>query len=134
MELYDERVEQLGKRKADIQFIKDVLLLLRKDIIRPADGTHRLNHYGMLKNHLKISSRNLIKHKGFTAINVFGLTISMAITMLIILFIIDQDRQDEYNVHASNIFRSVTVINDPAEDKVRSFGTSPFELNQTCPV
>ncbi len=133
LELYDERVLELGKRKADLKFIKDVLLLFRKDIIKPSDGTHRINTYGMFKNHLKISFRNLIKQKGFTAINVFGLTMSMAITMLIILFIFDQDRQDEHNPNAAKIYRVLTVINDVDEDKIRSYGTSPFEINQLVP-
>ncbi|MEP1033957.1 ABC transporter permease [Ekhidna sp.] len=134
MELYEERVQELGKRKADIKFMKDVLLLFRKDLIKPSDGTNKINTYGMFKNHLKISFRNLLKQKGYTAINVFGLTVSMAITMLIILFIIDQDSQDEHNPNATNTYRAITVVHDVAEDKDRSFGTSPYEFNQLIPL
>ena len=128
MELYDERLEQLGKKKADKLFIKDTLLLFRKDIIRPAEGSTKLNYYGMFKNYLKTSIRNLINQKGYTAINIFSLTISMALSMLIILFIIDQDQQDEYNPNASNIYRTSTLFQE--EDSERLLGTSPYELQE----
>ncbi|WP_421763634.1 ABC transporter permease [Ekhidna sp.] len=130
MELYEERIQELGKKQADRKFIKDVILLFRKDIIKPSKGTQKLNYYGMLKNHFKISLRNLLKQKGFTAINVFGLTVSMAIAMLIILFIFDQDTQDEHNPNAVNTYRTITVIHDVAKDINHSYGTSPYEVNQ----
>ena len=57
MELYDERVRTLGKKKADRLFIKDTLLLFRRDIIKPAEGTQKLNYYGMLKHNLLITFR-----------------------------------------------------------------------------
>ncbi len=38
MELYDEHVTQIGKKKANRKFIKDVLLLFRRDIIKPQEG------------------------------------------------------------------------------------------------
>lgn len=130
LELYEERHKELGKRKADQMFKKEVLMLFRKNLIKPLSGTNRLNHYGMFKNHLKVSFRNLIKQKGYTAINIFGLTTSMAITMLIILFIIDQDRQDEYNPNAANIYRVNTLVRDDAKGSDQRLGTSPYEFQE----
>ncbi len=69
MELYDERIIEFGKGKADLLFIKDVILLFRPSIIKPTDGTHRINHYGMLKNYLKVGFRNILKYKTFSFIN-----------------------------------------------------------------
>ena len=40
----------------------------------------------MLKNYLKIALRNLQKHKGYTAINVAGLSLGIAAATLIFLF------------------------------------------------
>ena len=39
MELYDERIKIKGKRNADLLFIKDILQLLRPDIIRSLQGS-----------------------------------------------------------------------------------------------
>ena len=77
-------MKRLGKKKADIKFIKDVLLLFRKDIIKPAEGSTKLNYYGMFKNNFKTAVRNLIRQKGYTAINLFGLTVGTMVTMVIV--------------------------------------------------
>jgi len=54
MELYDERVKEFGKRKADLKFAIDVLLLFRKGIVRPTEGYKNLNTYSMYKSYFKI--------------------------------------------------------------------------------
>ncbi|HOX83613.1 MAG TPA: permease prefix domain 2-containing transporter, partial [Chryseolinea sp.] len=78
MELYDERVKEFGKRKADLKFIIDVLCLFRPGIIKPAEGHQRLNHYGMLKNYLTISWRSLLKQKMYSFIKIGGFAIGVA--------------------------------------------------------
>jgi len=90
MELYDERLRESGKRKADLKFIIDVLLLFRPGIIRPAEGYKNLNHYGMYKSYFKIGWRNLLKNKGYSSINIGGLALGMAVAMLIGLWIYDE--------------------------------------------
>ena len=44
----------------------------------------------MLKNHLKIAWRNLRKNKGYALINIGGLALGFAITLLIGLWIYDE--------------------------------------------
>jgi len=44
----------------------------------------------MFKNYLKIAWRNLSKNKGYTIINVGGLAIGMAVTLIIGLWINDE--------------------------------------------
>jgi len=50
-ELYDERVLEVGPRKARWCYIGDVLLLIRPALIRPLEGSSRLTQYGMVKNY-----------------------------------------------------------------------------------
>ena len=82
MELYEERVAEKGKRKADIRFVLDVLLLFRPAIIRPAEGHQTLNTYGMYKSYFKIGWRNLLRNKGYSMINIGGLAIGMMVAIL----------------------------------------------------
>ena len=82
MELYEERVKEKGKRKADLNFIIDVLLLFRPGIIRPAEGHQNLNTYGMYKSYFKIGWRNLLRNKGYSLINIGGLAIGMMVAIL----------------------------------------------------
>lgn len=105
MELYHERLEAHGKRKADLLFIKDVLVLLRSDIIRPAEGAHRINHYGMIKNYTKTSWRNLKRQKVYAAFNIGGLSISIACILLILTFINHEFSYDRFLSNYDRIFR-----------------------------
>lgn len=82
LEVYGENVRTGGKRKADLKFILDVILLVRPAIIRPVEGYQSLNTYGMYKSYLKIGWRNLVRNKGYSIINISGLAIGMSVAML----------------------------------------------------
>jgi len=62
MEVYAARLKTWGKRKADLKFIIDVLLLFRPGIIRPRETHQNLNPYGMYKSYFKIGWRNLARN------------------------------------------------------------------------
>ena len=51
----------------------------------------------MIKNYFKIAWRNLVKSKGYSAINISGLSVGMAVAMLIALWIQDELSFDKYN-------------------------------------
>jgi putative ABC transport system permease protein len=59
----------------------------------------------MLKNYIKIALRNLWKHKGFSAITIFGLAIGLATCLLITLFVTDELNYDTFNEKADRIYR-----------------------------
>ena len=50
----------------------------------------------MFKNYLKIAWRNLVKNKGYTAINIGGLALGMAVTLTIGLWMNDELNRDNY--------------------------------------
>src|SRR5438046_3135609 len=75
LETYNEQLKEFGKRKANVKFIIDVLLLFRPGIIKPTEGYQQLNTYGMFKNYFKVASRNIFKHKIYSFINAFSLSI-----------------------------------------------------------
>ena len=65
MEVYERRLKESGKRKADLKFVADVLLLFRPGIIKPTEGYKHVNTYNMYKSYFKIGWRNLAKNKLF---------------------------------------------------------------------
>ena len=105
LELYQRRVRSSGRRIADLRFIIDVLFLARPGIIRPASGYQSVNTYGMYKNYFKTAFRNLWKNKGYSAINIFGLAMGMAVVLLIGLWVNYQLSYDRFNVNRDNIAR-----------------------------
>jgi putative ABC transport system permease protein len=124
MELYEERVAEIGKRRADIKFILDVLLLFRPGIIRAPNGFENFNDFAMVRNYLIIGIRNILKYKTFSFINIFGLAAAMSVCMLIILMLTDQNRYDQFNKKKDRIYR---VLSDGKDFRL-AYATTPYPL------
>ncbi len=107
IELYEERVKEKGKQRADIRFIIDVLLLFRPGIVRSFNQTENYNHSIMFRNNIKLAIRNLWKNKPSTVINVFGLTAGITSCLLIALFIQNELSFDQFQSKRSRIARVV---------------------------
>ena len=76
----------------------------------------------MLKNYFKIALRNLIRKRVFSLINILGLSIGMACTMLILLWVQNELSYDNFNKNGDNIYR-VLYESDNRSDGI--WGTSP---------
>lgn len=72
----------------------------------------------MLFNYLKTAVRSLIRHRFFSAINIFGLAVAMAICMTMIMLVADQMSYDRHNTNADRIYRVTTVDVDPNGNKM----------------
>src|SRR3954447_14712733 len=57
----------------------------------------------MFKNYLKTALRNLWKHKAISAINIVGLSVGIAASIVIMLFVLYEKSFD--NFHSKNIYR-----------------------------
>ncbi|HYE56511.1 MAG TPA: ABC transporter permease [Chitinophagaceae bacterium] len=67
----------------------------------------------MFTHYLKIVGRSLWKSKGFSFINIFGLAVGMACSLLIFLYVTDEKSYDTFHKDAKNIHRIVKdFIND----------------------
>ena len=59
----------------------------------------------MFKNYLKIFMRNFQKYKGYSFINISGLTIGMTCTLLIFLWVQNELSFDRYHENSHRIYR-----------------------------
>jgi putative ABC transport system permease protein len=59
----------------------------------------------MIRNYFKTAVRNLLRHRFFSAINIFGLAMSMSICMGIIMLVADQLQYDRYNTKKDLVYR-----------------------------
>ncbi|WPP48825.1 ABC transporter permease [Catalinimonas niigatensis] len=64
----------------------------------------------MLRNYLKVALRNLQKRPFYTSINVFGLAMGMACTMLITIYILNELSYDRFHEKADRIYRLATHL------------------------
>ncbi|MEN8120989.1 MAG: FtsX-like permease family protein [Bacteroidota bacterium] len=59
----------------------------------------------MIKNYIKIAFANLIKSKVYSSISIFSLSIGMAVSILLLIYVTDELSYDRYNEKADNIYR-----------------------------
>ena len=59
----------------------------------------------MLKNYFKVAVRNLLRHKFYSVINVSGLTIGIAVSLLISFFVVDELSFDKFHKDADRIYQ-----------------------------
>ncbi len=66
----------------------------------------------MLKNYIKIALRNLKKHKGYSFINISGLSIGIGLCLLILIFVKHQLSYDGFHENADRIVRVELITED----------------------
>jgi putative ABC transport system permease protein len=59
----------------------------------------------MLRNYISVTIRNLIRQKGFSIINILGLTIGLTASALIILYMLHELGYDRFHKNADRIYR-----------------------------
>ena len=81
----------------------------------------------MFKNYFKIAWRNLRKHKLYSSINIFGLTVGLGCCLLIAIYIMNELSYDRYNKNADNIYRIERTFLNPET------GALSLELGAVAP-
>jgi putative ABC transport system permease protein len=83
----------------------------------------------MIKNYIKIAWRNATKHPVFSIINIGGLALGIASSLLLIFYIIYQLGFDKQFRNIDNIY--IVENNQPGDGKVYTFDTTPAPMAAT---
>ncbi|MES2063908.1 MAG: ABC transporter permease [Bacteroidota bacterium] len=67
----------------------------------------------MLKTYLKIAFRNLVKHRFYSAINIFGLSLGIACSIILFQFVTYHLSFDTYHRNAKQLYRVVDEMHIP---------------------
>ena len=106
MEIYLAFVEEKGKRVARLKFwaylIRSIPEYSRDNVCTGAT---------MIQNYLKIALRGIKKNKGYSFINILGLSIGMACFMLIMLFVHWELSYDGFHENVENKYRVIVRTN-----------------------
>ena len=68
----------------------------------------------MIKNYLRVAFRNLWRHKGFSLVNIIGLTVGMAAFFLVFLYVSFELSYDSFHSGADRIYRIVADVKTPS--------------------
>ena len=83
-----------------------------------------------IKNYLKVSARNLLRHKGSASINILGLAVGIAASVLIFLYITHEMSYDQFHEKADRTYRITADWSNKGDSRVHQLGT-PYILAQT---
>ncbi|MDR9419988.1 ABC transporter permease, partial [Gracilimonas sp.] len=83
----------------------------------------------MLYQFLKVSYRNITRHKFFSAINILGLMLSITICIPAMMIIKNQLEFDNFHPHPDETFRVITQVNYNNGDNER-FASTPVPLTE----
>ncbi|MBL3658270.1 ABC transporter permease [Fulvivirga sediminis] len=72
----------------------------------------------MLKNYFTIALRNMVRNKLFTAINILGLSVSIACCLLLFLYVSEQLGYD--NHHGENVYRVTAYITQKGGSEIHA--------------
>ena len=80
----------------------------------------------MLRNYFTIAFRNFWKHKMFTFINIFGLALGIACSILMALWVQDELRYDGFHAGGDRIYQ--VMANMQQSDKITTWANTPQPL------
>lgn len=67
----------------------------------------------MLRNYLVVAFRNLVRHKGYSAINISGLAFGIACCLLTFLYVRDEVTYDRFHRNGDAIYRATSSFKTP---------------------
>ncbi len=84
----------------------------------------------MFKNYLKVAARNLARYKGYAFINIMGLAVGIAASVLIFLYVADELSFDRFHENADRIYRITADWSNKGDSRIHQLGT-PHVLAKT---
>ncbi len=111
-DLYEKYIKRMGSTshfQAKMEYWYQVLHYLRPFAIRNFGVIPKMN-VGMLRNYFKVSFRNLLKHKGYSFINIFGLTASLTVVFLMLLWVRHEWSMDKFHEEDANLYQVKRTI------------------------
>ena len=84
----------------------------------------------MIRNYLKVAVRNLLKQKGYTFINILGLAVGIAASVLIFLYVTHELSYDNFHEKAERTYRITADWSNQGDSQIHQLGT-PYILAQT---
>lgn len=85
----------------------------------------------MIKNYIKIAWRNIRKNKGFSLLNMSGLTIGITCFLLLATYIYHESSYDRFFSHADRLAYFSLTYKAPNTPEIVSSSTTPTGLQQT---
>lgn len=107
-EVFEDNLEMHSIKKARRLYNREVIKLLRPNLVRAIGGNHQLNYIGMLQHNLLITLRGFKRHKTTFLINLVGLSTGLAAALLILLWVNDERSVDTFHEKNDRLYWAFT--------------------------
>ena len=104
-EHFYRHLEEKGKRRARLIFVLNVFKFFKPYTVKKLKFLDQITQFTMFKNYFKTSLRSIARNKLFSAINVFGLAVSMSICLLMISMYSEISGYDRFHEDVDNLYR-----------------------------
>ena len=102
---FNRDLKEVGERRAKRRFIKNTLRFFRPGILLRNKFSSQVIQFYMIRNYVKIAFRNFQRQKSYTLLNVIGLSLGMAASLLIIQYVKYERSFDTFHSRAKDIYR-----------------------------
>jgi len=115
-ELYAHAYLRYGESQAVLRYLVNVISVLPPFLRRRRNKSQYEQSFSlspdMLKNYFKIAWRNIVRQKAYSVLNIAGLSIGMACSILILLWVQNELSYDRFHPRADQIFRLTCSAGD----------------------
>lgn len=130
-EFYIEDLSQKSRFRAKLLYSIRVLSFFKMSNIQfIKSGTNLM----LWKNYLLIANRNLMKHKGHTIFNLFGLTIGLCASVLMIMYVLDELSYDKHLSNYDRIYRVAGHIDMENNEMRAAISPGPLGLTMSAEI
>ncbi len=106
-ERYYRRAEREGDAKARRMYWREVLAYMRPSVFKRNTLYHTKPFAAvMFRNYFTITFRNFLRMKVYSGINILGLTIGLACSFLILLWVVDETSYDRFHTNGPQIHQA----------------------------
>lgn len=128
-EEFSYQVRQVGERNARRLYWRQVLGFIKPSYMRrKSEYPHILFSHDMITNYFKIAWRNLISHKVYSAINIFGLTSGLVVGILVLLWVQNELGFDKFHRNEQNIYRVLSNMGKGEDRKIWINSHAPIAI------
>ncbi|MDO1450864.1 permease prefix domain 2-containing transporter [Rhodocytophaga aerolata] len=110
------QLERVGEKRARLRYVWDVLGFIRPFAMKCTSSTYSsspLLHVSMFQSYLTIALRTLWRSKGYTSLNIAGLSVAFCICTFLFLTVHFQLSFDSFHQGKDRIFQTYFFKNEP---------------------
>lgn len=125
-EVFHRNLSQMSPFRARLLYVADVLRFFRPAFFRPLTFDYSPT---MFHNYFKTALRNFTRQKGYTLINISGLSVGLACSILIMLWVQDELKVDQFHEQGPNLYHAMRHVSF-SDGEIYTWSSMPMPLAQ----